>query len=331
MYPAGKGVCLGPTRMKSNTALFLSAALAASVLTPAFAGDYGKSPIDKVVVSDDPWEDAIRPITNPTLFDLAIPQTQVHGIFIYNSMPDMVDTTLGKVPLNGDFQVYALQVEYALNERLSLNATKDGYIVFDPESTLTDDEGFANVALGPKYAWLLRPEKGLASNIQLLYEIPMGNTGVWQGEGDGTFIPSISTLKIAGPFQFANQFGFKLPVDGDAESSVFYTSAHVSYKVNEWIRPLVEVNWFHVMDPGDGGPRFGSQLGGALPSVVAFEGGDLVNWGASNADLNEDFVTGAVGFRITPPGKPYDFGFAWETPLTARTRGSSRAASPSTW
>lgn len=305
--------------MKSKRIPTLSAALTAAVLasaaSAAFAGDYGKSPIDKVVV-EDPWADAIRPVTNPTLFDLAIPQTQLHGIFVHNTLPGVVDTALGPVPLNGDFQLYALQIEYALNERLSLNATKDGYIVFDPDSTLTDDEGFANVALGPKYAWLLRPEEGLASNFQLLYEIPMGNTGVWQGEGDGTFIPSVSTLKLAGPFQFANQFGFKLPADGDAESSMFYTSAHLSYKACEWIRPLVEVNWFHVIDPGDGAPRFGSQLGGALPSVVAFEGGDLVNWGAANAGLNEDFVTGAVGFRVTPPGKPYDIGFAWETPLT---------------
>lgn len=309
--------------MNRSSHSLLPAASCASALfaLPASAGDYGKSPIDKNVVADDPWADAIRPITNPTLFDLAIPQTQLHPVFMYNSMPSVVDTIIGGVPVGGDYQVYALQFEYALSDRLSLNATKDGYIVFDPDSTLTDDEGFANVALGPKYAWLLQPEKGLASNFQLLYEIPMGNTGTWQGEGDGVFIPSISTLKLAGPFQFANQIGFKLPVDGDAESSMFYTSAHISYELCEWIRPLVEVNWFHVLEAGDGGPRIGSQLGGALPSVIAFEGGDLVNWGAANAELNKDFVTGAAGFRVTPPGKPYDFGFAWETPLTDEEAG----------
>jgi len=236
-------------------------------------------------------------------------------------MPSLVDTTLGKVPVGGDYQVYAVQFEYAFNERLSLNATKDGYIVFDPQSTLTDQEGFANVALGPKYAWLLKPEEGLASNIQLLYEIPMGNRDVWQGEGDGVFIPSISTLKLAGPFQFANQIGFKIPVDGDTESSMFYTSAHISYELLEWFHPLVEVNWFHVIDPGDGARRFNSQLGGALPGVVAFEAGDLVNWGAANAGLNRDFVTAAAGFRVTPPGKAYNFGAAWEMPLTDEDSG----------
>lgn len=309
--------------MNSINRLQISAvALAAFALPTLQAGDYDKNPKSAIETSEeDPWDKAIRPITNPTLFDLAVPRTQLHPIFISNSMPDMVDIVGGQAPLGGDYQVYALQLEYALTDRLSLNATKDGYIVFDPASTLSDTEGFANVALGPKYAWLLKPEEGLASNIQLIYEIPMGNRDAWQGEGDGVFVPSVSTLKMAGRYQFANQFGFKLPIDGDTESTMFYTSAHVSYELCDWFRPLAEINWFRVLDAGDGGTRFNSQLGGALPSVIAFEAGDLVNWGASNATLNRDFVTGALGFRVTPPGKPYDFGFAWEVPLTSEEAG----------
>jgi len=311
--------------MKRITRLPFTAAmaLAAFAVSALQAGDYDKNPKSVIETSEeDPWAKAIRPVTNPTLFDLAVPRTQLHGIFISNSMPGLVDIAGGgQVPVGGDYQVYALQFEYALTDRLSLNATKDGYIVFDPAATLTDTEGFANVALGPKYAWLLKPEKGLASNIQLLYEIPMGNRDTWQGEGDGVFIPSVSTLKMAGRFQFANQFGFKLPVDGGAESTMFYTSAHVSYELCDWIRPLAEISWFRVMDPGDGAQRFNSQIGGALPGLIAFEGGDLVNWGASNATLNRDFVSGALGFRVTPPGKPYDFGVAWEVPLTAEQSG----------
>jgi hypothetical protein len=216
------------------------------------------------------------------------------------------------------------------NDRLSLNATKDGYIVFDPDSTLADTEGFANVALGPKYAWLLRPVQGLASSEQLLYEIPMGNRDICQGEGDGVFVPSISTFKLAGKFQFSNTLGFKIPVDGDAECSMFYTSALVSYDLCEWFRPLVEVNWFHVINAGDGARRLNSHLGGALPSVVAFEAGDLVNRGASNAEFNKDFVTAAAGSRVTPSGQPYDFGVAYEIP-SPTLPASSTAQSLATW
>ncbi len=298
-------------------------ALAAFAISSLDAGDYAKNPKSVIeTTEDDPWAKAIRPITNPTLFDLAVPRTQLHPIFISNSMPGMVDIApAGQVPLGGSYQLYALQFEYALSDRLSLNATKDGYIVFDPGATLAETEGFANVALGPKYAWLLKPEQGLASNIQLLFEVPMGNRDTWQGEGDGVFVPSVSTLKMAGRYQFANQFGFKLPVDGGAESTMFYTSAHISYELCDWFRPLAEINWFRVLDPGNGATRFNAHAGGALPGLIAFEAGDLVNWGASNATLNRDFVTGALGFRVTPPGKPYDFGFAWEVPLTNEDAG----------
>ncbi|HRX53656.1 MAG: hypothetical protein R3F31_28215 [Verrucomicrobiales bacterium] len=119
----------------------------------------------------------------------------------------------------------------------------------------------------------------------------------------------------------SHQLGFKLPIDNDTESSIFYTSAHVSYKVTDWFHPLFEVNWFNVMNEGDGGSRFQPHLGGALPSVIAFEGGDLVNWGASNAGQNRNLVTAALGFRIRIPDSPVDLGFAWEFPLTDEEQG----------
>ncbi|MAS96259.1 MAG: hypothetical protein CMO55_23905 [Verrucomicrobiales bacterium] len=297
--------------------------LAGCLLAGSFskAGDLGYSKEVIEMTEMDPWADTIRPITNPTHFDLAIPQNIIHPIFIYNSMPSTVDTIIGGVPLGGHYEVYALQIELALNERLSINATKDGYIKFRPDNTLKTTEGFANIGAGVKYAWLLRPEERLASNFQLLFEFPSGHTEVWQGEGDGVIIPSVSTLKHFGGLQLANQFGFKLPVDSDAESSIFYTSAHVSYKLTEWFYPLAEINYFRVMDAGDGRARFGEQLGGALPSLPTFEAGDLVNWGASNAGMNPDFVTGALGFRLICPNQPVTVGFAWETPLTTESEG----------
>lgn len=97
---------MNPQRSLTLHAVFAAAALSAT----GFAGDYGKSPIDKNVIPADPWADAIRPFTNPTLFDLAVPRTQLHGIFIHNTMPSSVEIVGGGlVPLNGDFQLYAVQ------------------------------------------------------------------------------------------------------------------------------------------------------------------------------------------------------------------------------
>ena len=81
--------------------------------------------------------------------------------------------------------------------------------------------------------------------------------------------------------------------------------------------PLVELNWFHVLDEGDGGSRFPSQpaapaLSGGVPLVAPSEGADLVNWGAANS---EDYVTVGVGFR-TRINENVNVGFAYEFPLT---------------
>ncbi|MCB1234922.1 MAG: hypothetical protein KDM91_07610 [Verrucomicrobiae bacterium] len=291
--------------------------LAAALVASPFVAKAGDVPVEKGVVEVDPWADARRPISNPTLFDLAIPGTQLHPLFIHNRMPDVVNTILGRVPVGGDFQVYAVQLEYALSDRLSINAVKDGYIDFNPNSTLTAADGWANIEAGLKYAWLLKPEQGLASNIQLQYEIASGNSDVWQGEGDGIFTPSMSFLKLAGKLQLADQFGFRFPVD-DSETSVFYNSVHASYAVTDWLFPLVELNVFHVLDAGDGSARFPEQAGGLVPAIARFEGGDLVNLGAANTVDN--FVSVAVGARARL-NSAIDVGFAWEFPLTDQDEG----------
>jgi len=301
-----------------TAAIALGAIISSPVLRAGPAG-YSKEVIQ--ITEVDPWADTIRPITNPTMFDLPLPRSYIHGIFIYNEMPSTVSTVLGNVPLGGHYEVYAVGFELALSERWSINATKDGYIMFRPDNTLNTTEGWANVAAGLKYAWLIDVEKELASSFSLNFEIPMGSTEVWQGEGDGVFIPSMATLKNIGDLQLVNQFGFRLPVDTDAESTMFYTSGHVSYKLTEWLHPLAEINYFRVIDEGDGGNRFGEQIGGALPSLPTFEAGDLVNWGAGNADINPNFVTAALGFRVLVPNAPATVGFAWEAPLTNRSEG----------
>ncbi|MEM7603171.1 MAG: hypothetical protein AAF357_17390 [Verrucomicrobiota bacterium] len=307
--------------MTLNRLLTIGLALVtASLPLSAKAGDYysGKDVFDKEPLAlDDPFADTIRPISNPTLFDSPIPRNYIHGIYIHNDFPGFIDTVAGNVPIDGEFEVYAVGLELALTDRLAINATKDGYIFVSPDSTLTRAEGFANVAAGIKYAWLINPEKEVASAINLNYEIPLGHTEVFQGEGDGVIIPSVSTLKNFGNLQLINQTGFKLPIDTDSESSKFYTSFHASFPLTDWFHPIFEVNYFRVLNAGDGSPRFGEQAGGAVPSLPTFEAGDLLNFGGANSEINPDFVSAALGFRIVnPKASKTSVGFAWETPLT---------------
>jgi hypothetical protein len=261
------------------------------------------------------FENVRRPISNPTLFDLALPGTNVHPIFIYQSLPSYVNTTAGKVPMGGDFQVYALQFEVALTERLSIVATKDGYVNINPGNALWSEQGgFANIAGGLKYAFYYDPADSAVVSGTATFEFPTGNHDVFQGEGDGAMNLIVSGLKLWDKFQLAAGAGVHLELD-DQLANTSFVSAHASYEVVPWFIPLIEVNWHHVLTPGDGAPNFKSQAGGAVPVIATFEGADLLNFGASNAAENRDFVTAAIGFRtrLTPS---IDAGFAYEIPLT---------------
>lgn len=257
--------------------------------------------------TSDGFAQARRPISNPTLFDLALPTTNIHPIFIYHCLPDNISTTLGKVPLGGDVEVYALQFEVALNDRLSIVATKDGYVDMNPDSTLGSESGWANLAAGLKYAFVLDPVSQTAVSGTATIEVPTGNDDVFQGEGDGALNLIVSGLKLVDKWQFAGAVGAEIPFSNEQSTNSF-VSGHVSYEVCKWFTPLVELNWFHVWDAGDSGP-FG------VSPIVQFEGNDFFNLGAANAHENRDLVTAAVGFRSRILDN-VDVGAAYEIPLT---------------
>ena len=145
-------------------------------------------------------------------------------------------------------------------------------------------------------------------------EFPTGNHDVFQGEGDGAVNLIVSGLKLWDKLQIAGAAGVHLELD-DQLADTSFVSAHVSYEVHPLFIPLIEVNWHRVLDPGNGHASFKSQAGGAVPVVSEFEGFDLLNFGAANADKNRDFVTAAVGFRSRLTDS-LDCGVAYEIPLT---------------
>jgi hypothetical protein len=260
------------------------------------------------------FANARRPISNPTLFDLALPGTNLHPIFIQHALPNQLNTTLGNLPVGGDVQLYALQFEIALNDRLSIVATKDGYVDINPDATLSEQSGFANLGAGLKYAFILDPASGTAVSGTATLELPTGNSDVLQGEGKGLLNLILSGLKLDGPWQYAGAIGLQAPFSNE-QSTEGWLSTHVSYEVCKRFIPLVELNWFHVIDSGDGSGNYPSQVGGAVPGVIEFEGGDLFNLGAVHGGNNPDFVSAAFGFRSNLTDN-IDFGAAYEIPLT---------------
>ncbi|MCU0780742.1 MAG: hypothetical protein MUF04_06530 [Akkermansiaceae bacterium] len=303
--------------MKQRTTLLSAIWLFGSF---AMAGEMGIEYGGGAMPSADGFDQARRPISNPTLFDLALPGTNIHPIFMYQNMPDSVSLANGpNLGLGGDFQLYALQFEIAVNERFSIVATKDGYIDFNPGQKLSDASGWANLGGGVKYAFVYDPVQRLAVSGTATLELPTGNTDVFQGEGDGLLNLIVSAVKLYDNWQFAGALGWQAPFSSE-QSHIGWLSAHASYDMHQYFVPLVELNWFHTMDAGSGTRNFNEQLGGAVPGAVAFEGGDLINLGARNATISRDIVTAAFGFRSRLTSS-LDLGFAYELPLTDEDDG----------
>lgn len=296
--------------MKTPLTLITCCAAAVSTLD---AGVEAPVSVPPAVASAGGFDSVRRPITNPTLFDLAIPRTQVRPIFIYQSMPDRISSALGKLNLGGDFSVVALQFEYALNERFSIVAMKDGWIDFNPDATLAESHGLADLAAGVKYAFILDPAQQFALSGSVTVELPTGDDDAWQGNGDGALGINISTVKLSGPWQFAGALGVNIPFDSGEESTTGFLSAHAGYNLTERLYALAEVNWYHVFSSGNGSANFTKHVGGAVPAVVGFEGGDLVNFGAANPEKN--IVTAALGLRYKLTDRA-DVGVAYQVPLT---------------
>lgn len=257
---------------------------------------------------------SVRPITNPTLFDNPTPQTNIHAIAIHQTLPSVIETTIGNEPVGGDFNLLALQFEIAFNESLSLVATKDGYIDFNPNATFSKSEGFANLAAGLKYLFISSDENDLAVSGTLTAELPSGNRDVWQGEGDGYINAILNASKSAGNVGLISSLGYRQPM-GSEDPSIAFLSAHANYDLQNGFYPIVEFNWFHVSRAGNGSPRFPDQVGGLVPAIGVFEGGDLISLGSQYATYNRDIMTGALGFRYSIDDKQ-NIGIAYESVFT---------------
>ena len=180
---------------------------------------------------------------------------------------------------------------------------------------LTHDDGFANLAFGLKYAFILEPEKRRIATIGFRYEAPSGDAGVLQGKvyridgvderGKGVVNPFLSTGIGVDRFHFLGYAGVRAALD-DVDSSFFDLSLHGDYQIGNFY-PLVEINWVQTIDGGRRLPLNG-------------EGFDVLNLGSVDGE-DRGVVTAGVGARYRLASfdpVDLDFGAAVEFPLTDR-------------
>ena len=237
----------------------------------------------------------IEPLTSPTIFESPVIDTQLRPMVMLQTLPN------DSVFTGGDVRVYAVQARYAVNDRLAVIATKDGYVEFEPDAG-TDETGMADIAAGVKYAVVDDPSSGLLVTPGVIFEFASGDEEVFQGNGDGLIRPFVSAGLDREAWNVLGALGLNLPLDTDEESTSFDWHAHVSYEVIPAIAPLLEVNGITWTNGGNAAP-------------FDFEGGDLINLGSTDAEGT--VVTGALGLRWNCcPG--ISVGAGYEVPLTDR-------------
>jgi hypothetical protein len=242
----------------------------------------------------------VPPLTNPIFNETPFITTEARPIYFYHKIPNDFVTEGGHVHLA------ALQLRLALTERLGFIATKDGYADLNFNEVLSDEEGFANVALGFKYAILSEPETGTILTAGLRYEIPINDleTGgiELQGNGNGFLNPFITGARTFGKLGLQASFGGNFALDQDEDTSIIHYSAHADYELFPGFFPLVEINGFTAINNGNRSTGALSQLDGV----------DVLNFGSENRDTTVT-VGGGARYRLNDH---LQFGFGGETPIT---------------
>lgn len=247
--------------------------------------------------SEKCFNDFISPMTNPAYNEDPRTLSEIRPIYINHKIPQGV--------AGGNINVFAVQLRAALTDRLSIIATKDGFIT---SSNPLIDDGWADVAAGLKYNLIRDVCNGRLLSAGLIYELPAGSTRSLQGNGDGEFI-----LFLSGGMRLGSErahllatTGLRTPADKAAESSSFYLSTHFDYRVTKRGYFLTELNWYNWYQGGNVG----------VPGAPTVEGADFFNFGAPDVAGNH-LVTWAFGTKFKP-AENQEFGVAYEIPLSSR-------------
>ena len=277
---------------KSLTSLIL-----ATTLVAAHAGVTAKAPAPVVpeIPTGDWLATTLSPVTNPIFFEDPAIRSEVRPLYMHHRIDGGFATGAGEVDL------YALQIRYAVTDRLAVIATKDGYIDINLDNG-AELGGWADVAVGLKYALIDDRANEFILTPGFTFEFPLGNAEVFQGNGDGELNLFVSSAKGFGKFHLTGNTGLRVPFDTDEESLILHYDLMADYRLCSWFQPFVSASGITVLNEGSG-PAFTT------------EGYDLINFGSSEAGGETQIVLGA-GFRsqLSPS---LSLGIAYEKAVTS--------------
>jgi len=246
------------------------------------------------VIADVPAEHRfVHPITSPYYHEDAFVTSDVRAWYVRHNFPT-------SSPIDGGHAtVAAIQLRVALTERLGLVAYKDGYTWIN--SGLVDENGVNDLAAALKYAIIQDWENQFHLAVGAGYEFGIGRQRVLQGDSEIRLFAAVNkgfgALHLGGTVNYLIATGSEDAL-GDADRLFWH--AHLDYRLNDWISPVIEFNGYHVVSEGR--------------EVLPFQGVDVANLGAGN-----DVITLGLGaeFRI-PSLEKLALRGGYETPLTSR-------------
>jgi hypothetical protein len=276
----------------NGTAAAMALALAAST-----SGLYGAD------TAATTWLDnTISPVANPIFFEDPRITSEVRPIYMYHFLPTTIDYYGGKAALGGQVQVMAVQLRYAVNDRLAIISTKDGYIEFQPDHTLAHHYGFADVAAGLKYALISDPDAQLIVTPGFTIILPTGSTDVYQGYGGAEWNIFLSAEKGFNNFHITGNAGFRLPDNFAEQTAQLHYSLQLDYYANQYFIPFFAANGYTILSDGNRNLIQGVPLNTELY--------DLINSGSTEARGTTQFtVGGGVRSRLV---KNVDVGVSYE-------------------
>ncbi len=240
----------------------------------------------------------VPPLSNPLFNETPYITTEVRPLFIHNVLPGSFLTG------GGHINVYALELRMALNDRLGIIASKDGYVDAEFDGVLPDENGFANISLGLKYALWNKPTKNEIITAGFEFELPSGDLDAGaisiQGQGGGLVDLFTSGAKNIGRLGIEGNTGVNLALQ-DEDTSMWHWAVHFDYALTPKFFPVLEFNGFKTIDDSNRTP-------------VGFEGVDLVNFGAIHSGT---VATMGVGFRYQFTNS-IQMGAGWESPISGR-------------
>lgn len=279
----------------------LGAAAGVAVPSAAGAGQDGFLGLDlRGSLGEGRHSRYVPPLTNPIWNETPYITTEARPFYFHHEIPE------GFVTDGGSADLIALQLRLAITERLGFIATKDGYANFEFDRVLPDEDGFANIAAGFKYALISVPEDEAILTAGARYEIPIQDleTGgiELQGDGAGFLNAFVTGARAFGKFGLQGSLGANFALDPDNDTSILHYSAHADYELLPGLFPIIEVNGFTPFDHGD-------RNTGALGDI---DGVDVINFGSDDRGTTVT-VGGGARYRLN---NHFQFGVGAETPVT---------------